>query len=283
MMTSRAPRNRTERQVGSMLKEITLGRYYPGKSVLHRLDPRIKIVIAIFYMILVFMVQAPIPMIVLCLLTLAMIILSRVPIHYVLNSIKPILFILVFAFAINLFTVKGETWLELGPLTLTDQGVYTALRMAARLILLILSTTLFLTLTTTPILVADAMEKLLDPLRKIGFPAHEMAMMMSIALRFVPTLLEETDKIMKAQSSRGADYDTGGLIAKARGLVSVLIPLFVSAFKRAEDLAVAMEARCYRGGEGRTRLKIMKLQRLDLVFALTMLVASAIVLFLQFR
>lgn len=264
-----------------MLKEITLGRYYPGKSVLHRLDPRIKIVIAIFYMILVFIVQAAVPMVVLCLLTLAMIILSRVPIRYVLNSIKPILFILVFAFAINLFTVKGDTWLELGPLTLTDQGVYTALRMAARLILLILSTTLFLTLTTTPILVADAMEKLLDPLRKIGFPAHEMAMMMSIALRFVPTLLEETDKIMKAQSSRGADYDTGGLIAKARGLVSVLIPLFVSAFKRAEDLAVAMEARCYRGGEGRTRLKIMKLQRLDLVFTLFMLVASVIVLFLQ--
>jgi energy-coupling factor transport system permease protein len=140
-----------------------------------------------------------------------------------------------------------------------------------------------MTLTTTPILIADAMEKLLNPLRKIGFPAHEMAMMMSIALRFVPTLLEETDKIMKAQSSRGADYDTGGLIAKARGLVSVLIPLFVSAFKRAEDLAVAMEARCYRGGEGRTRLKIMKLQRLDLVFSVSIVLISTIILYLQFR
>lgn len=266
-----------------MLKQISLGRYYPGDSVLHRLDPRIKIIIAIFYMVLVFVVQAAVPMILLCLFTLALIFLSRVPVKYVLNSIKPILFILIFAFVINLFTVKGDTWLELGPLAITYQGIYTALRMAARLTLLILSTTLFLTLTTTPILVADAMEKLLNPLRKIGFPAHEMAMMMSIALRFVPTLLEETDKIMKAQSSRGADYDTGGLIAKARGLVSVLIPLFVSAFKRAEDLAVAMEARCYRGGEGRTRLKIMKLQRMDLVFGAAMVLISAGILFLQFR
>lgn len=266
-----------------MLKQISLGRYYPGDSVLHRLDPRTKIIIAIFYMILVFVIQAAIPMILLCLFTLALIILSRVPVKYVLNSIKPILFILIFAFVINLFTVKGDAWLNLGPLTITYQGIYTALRMAARLTLLILSTTLFMTLTTTPILVADAMEKLLNPLRKIGFPAHEMAMMMSIALRFVPTLLEETDKIMKAQSSRGADYDTGGLIAKARGLVSVLIPLFVSAFKRAEDLAVAMEARCYRGGEGRTRLKIMKLQQLDLVFGASILLISAGLLFLQFR
>lgn len=266
-----------------MLKQISLGRYYPGDSVLHRLDPRVKIIIAIFYMVLVFVVQAAVPMILLCLFTLALIFLSRVPVKYVLNSIKPILFILIFAFVINLFTVKGDTWLELGPLTITYQGIYTALRMAARLTLLILSTTLFLTLTTTPILVADAMEKLLNPLRKIGFPAHEMAMMMSIALRFVPTLLEETDKIMKAQSSRGADYDTGGLIAKARGLVSVLIPLFVSAFKRAEDLAVAMEARCYRGGEGRTRLKIMTLQQMDFVFSAAMLLISAGILFLQFR
>jgi energy-coupling factor transport system permease protein len=266
-----------------MLKQISLGRYYPGDSVLHRLDPRTKIIIAIFYMVLVFVIQAAIPMILLCLFTLALIILSRVPVKYVLNSIKPILFILIFAFVINLFTVKGDAWLNLGPLTITYQGIYTALRMAARLTLLILSTTLFMTLTTTPILIADAMEKLLNPLRKIGFPAHEMAMMMSIALRFVPTLLEETDKIMKAQSSRGADYDTGGLIAKARGLVSVLIPLFVSAFKRAEDLAVAMEARCYRGGEGRTRLKIMKLQRLDLVFSVSIVLISTIILYLQFR
>ncbi|MEA4890819.1 MAG: energy-coupling factor transporter transmembrane component T [Clostridiaceae bacterium] len=264
-----------------MLKQISLGRYYPGDSLLHRLDPRVKIVISLFYMILVFLVQSAIPMAVLGLLTLALVLLSRVPLRQILNSLKPILFILVFAFVINLVTVQGDTWMEIGPLKITDQGVYTALRMAARLILLIVSTTLFLTLTTTPILVADALESLLNPLRRIGFPVHEMAMMMSIALRFVPTLLEETDKIMKAQSSRGADYDTGGLIAKARGLVSVLIPLFVSAFKRAEDLAVAMEARCYRGGEGRTRLKVMRFKRSDLLFSLLMVVLTAGILVLQ--
>ena len=154
--------------------------------------------------------------------------------------------------------------------------------MAARLSFLILDTTLLLTLTTTPIMVADAMESLLGPLKKVRFPAHEMAMMMSIALRFVPTLLEETDKIMKAQSSRGADYDTGGLISKARGLVSVLIPLFVSAFKRAEDLAVAMEARCYRGGEGRTRLKVLRYSRLDLVFSMAILAAGTLILVLEY-
>lgn len=264
-----------------MLKQISLGRYYPGQSILHRLDPRTKILLAIFYMVLVFVVQSAVPMILLGLLTLALILVSRVPIRQILNSLKPILFILIFAFIINLVTVRGDVWLQLGPLAISYEGVYTALRMAARLTLLIISTTLFLTLTTTPILVADAIENLLNPLRRIGLPIHEMAMMMSIALRFVPTLLEETDKIMKAQSSRGADYDTGGLIAKARGLVSVLIPLFVSAFKRAEDLAVAMEARCYRGGEGRTRLKIMKYRTDDLVFSLVIIVISALILTLQ--
>ncbi|HBP38581.1 MAG TPA: transporter, partial [Clostridiales bacterium] len=154
--------------------------------------------------------------------------------------------------------------------------------MAARLTLLVLNTTLFLTLTTTPVMVSDSVENLLGPFKKLGFPVHEMAMMMSIALRFVPTLLEETDKIMKAQSSRGADYDTGGLVSKARGLVSVLIPLFVSAFKRAEDLAVAMEARCYRGGQGRTRLKIMKYTWLDLVFVIIFLLVAVLLLVLQY-
>jgi energy-coupling factor transport system permease protein len=220
-------------------------------------------------------------MLLLGLMTVLLILLSRVPVKLVLSGLKPMLFILVFAFFLNLLTARGEVWLKLGPLTVTDQGVYTALRMAARLTLLILNTTLLLTLTTTPILVADAIENLLSPIRKIGFPAHEMAMMMSIALRFVPTLLEETDKIMKAQSSRGADYDTGGVVSKARGLVSVLIPLFVSAFRRAEDLAIAMEARCYRGGEGRTRLKIMKYTRLDLFFILALALVAVAALLLH--
>lgn len=265
-----------------MLKQISLGRYYPGDSLLHRLDPRVKIILSFFYMVVIFLAQSLVPMLIIATITLVLVILSQVPIRHILASLKPILFILVFAFVINLLTVKGDPLIELGPVTLSDQGLYTAFRMAARLMLLIISTTLFLTLTTTPIWVADAIESLLNPLRKIGFPAHEMAMMMSIALRFVPTLLEETEKIMKAQSSRGADYDTGGLIAKARGLVSVLIPLFVSAFKRAEDLAIAMEARCYRGGEGRTRLKIMHCEKKDIIFAVSLVLLCIGALVIQY-
>jgi len=265
-----------------MLGNISLGRYYPGQSILHRLDPRTKILASVLVMVLIFLVQTAIPMLLVGLLTILLVVLSRVPVRLVLNGLKPMLFILVFAFVLNLLTVRGIVWLQIGPLTITDQGFYTALRMAARLAFLILDTTLLLTLTTTPMMVSDALENLLGPLKKIKFPAHEMAMMMSIALRFVPTLLEETDKIMKAQSSRGADYDTGGLISKARGLVSVLIPLFVSAFKRAEDLAVAMEARCYRGGEGRTRLKILRYSRTDLGFVLGLLGGISLVLAAQY-
>lgn len=262
-----------------MLSNISLGRFYPGHSLLHQLDPRCKILSAMSMMVLIFVARSFWTMLMLVAITILFVAISKVPLKMLLSSLKPMLFILIFAFILNLFTVSGEEWLRIGSITITDQGFYTALRMAMRLALLILNTTLFLTLTTTPIHIADALENLLGPLRRIGFPAHEMAMMMSIALRFVPTLLEETDKIMKAQSSRGADYDTGGLITKARGLVSVLIPLFVSAFKRAEDLAVAMEARCYRGGEGRTRLKVMQYRREDLYFALGLAVfATALIL-----
>ena len=264
-----------------MLGNISLGRYYPGTSLLHRLDPRSKILASILVMVMIFISQSIWSILALFTATFALIIVSRVPFRTVISGLKPMLFILIFAFDLNMFTVQCDPWLRIGPLTVSDQGVFTALRMASRLALLILNTTLFLTLTTTPIHVADAIENLLGPLRRFGFPAHEMAMMMSIALRFVPTLLEETDKIMKAQSSRGADYDTGGLIAKARGLVSVLIPLFVSAFRRAEDLAVAMEARCYRGGEGRTRLRQMRYERLDLLFAAGILVFAAVLITLR--
>jgi len=264
------------------MKQISLGRYYPGDSILHQLDPRIKIILSFFYMVVIFLVQSAVPMLLIALMTILLMVLSKVPFRHILSSLKPILFILIFAFVINLLTVRGDPLFTIGPVTVSAQGLNLAIRMAARLMFLILSTTLFLTLTTTPILVADAIESLLNPLRRIGFPAHEMAMMMSIALRFVPTLLEETDKIMKAQSSRGADYDTGGLIAKARGLVSVLIPLFVSAFKRAEELAVAMEARCYRGGEGRTRLKVMHLEKRDIIFAVAMGVACSAILLVQY-
>lgn len=256
-----------------MISNISLGRYYPTDSFLHRLDPRTKILAAILMMAAIFLSRDLMPMAFLAVLTLILVFLSRVPVRQVLLSLKPMLFILLFAVVLNILTVRGDPLLELGSVLISRQGVITAVRMGSRLVLLILNTTLLLTLTTTPIHVSDALENLLGPLRRIGFPAHEMAMMMSIALRFVPTLLEETDKIMKAQSSRGADYDTGGLIARARGLVSVLIPLFVSAFKRAEDLAVAMEARCYRGGESRTRLHVMKYQSRDVLFGIGIILA----------
>ncbi len=265
-----------------MMNAVSLGRYYPTQSILHRLDPRTKVIVSILLMALIFIASNPLPMAASGLLTVILIGLSRVPVKQVVLSLRPMLFILAFAAVLNIFTVSGNPLLQVGPLTVSDQGLYTAIRMAARLIVLILNTTLLLTLTTTPIHVSDALENLLSPLKRFGFPAHEMAMMMSIALRFVPTLLEETDKIMKAQSSRGADYDTGGLISRARGLVSVLIPLFVSAFKRAEDLATAMEARCYRGGESRTRLRIMRYQKADIWFLTMILLASTGLLIWQF-
>ena len=234
-------------------------------------------------MVVVFLVRGVLPMLIVGILTALLVASSRVPFKIVLNGLKPMLLILIFAFVINLFAIPGDiVWFSAGPLSITDQGFYTAIRMTARLAFLIMNTTLMLTLTTTPIMVADAIESLMAPLKRIHFPVHEMAMMMSIALRFVPTLLEETDKIMKAQSSRGADYDTGGLISKARGLVSVLIPLFVSAFKRAEDLAVAMEARCYRGGEGRTRLKSLNYARCDFIFFGGLFALGALILVLEY-
>ncbi len=265
-----------------MFGNVTLGRYYPADSIVHRLDPRLKLILVISYMVLIFLVSKPLPLVLSVFGLLALILLSRVPLKLMIQSLRPILFILAFAFFLNLFTIQGRTLVELGPLRITYESVEVAVRMALRLIMLISGTTLLLTLTTTPILIADAMERLLKPLTRFGFPAHEMSMMMSIALRFVPTLLEETDKIMKAQSSRGADYDTGGLITKAKGLVSVLIPLFVSAFKRADELAVAMEARCYRGGLNRTRLRIMHFSREDAFFSIGFGLSAVILLLLEY-
>lgn len=266
----------------AMFSNITLGRYYPAHSLIHRLDPRLKLISVIAYMVIIFLISDPLPLALCVLALIGLVLLARVPLSQMLQSLRPVLFILAFAFVLNLFTIQGRVLVSLGPLHITEEGIGVAVRMALRLIMLISGTTLLLTLTTTPILIADAMERLLSPLARFGFPAHEMAMMMSIALRFVPTLLEETDKIMKAQSSRGADYDTGGLIAKAKGLVSVLIPLFVSAFKRADELAVAMEARCYRGGVGRTRLRVMRFTRDDTLFSIGFTLVAAFLLFLEY-
>jgi energy-coupling factor transport system permease protein len=247
------------------MMDITIGRYYPGKSVIHKMDARVKFFISIALMIVLFFLSKPIPFLVFGVFITIMIFLTKVPLKQIFLSLKPILFIIVFAFVLNLFSFQGTPIWSVGRFAITFEGLFAGLRMAVRLSLLIVTSSVFLTLTTTPLNVADAMESIMSPLQKVGFPAHEISMMMSIALRFVPNLMEETDKIMKAQSSRGAQYDTGGMIARARGLVSILVPLFVSCFRRAEELAVAMEARCYNGAEGRTKLNVMKTVRSDYI------------------
>ena len=247
------------------LSNITLGQYYPVESAVHRMDPRVKIVLLIAVIVGIFLAQNLLAFLPVLLLILFAARLSRVPFSLMLKGLKPLRFILILTFALNLFFLQGETpLLDLGFAVITKEALVTALHYSLRLILLVLASSL-LTLTTPPIVLTDGLERLLSPLKVLHFPAHEMAMMMSIALRFIPTLLEEADKIMKAQTARGADFESGSLIQRARAMVPLLVPLFVSAFRRAGDLAMAMEARCYHGGEGRTRLRVLKCRRRDYI------------------
>ncbi len=261
-----------------MLGNITLGQYFPGDSVVHRLDPRTKMVMAMFFIVLIFLIRTYwgyLAAFAFVLLTAA---LSRIRIKFLLRALRPLLFIILFTLVINVFFTKGgQVYWQWRFISITEQGVQLALFMALRLVLLILGTQA-LTLTTSPIQLTDAMESLFAPLKKLRFPVHELAMMMTIALRFIPTLLEETDRIMKAQASRGADFETGNVIRRARNMVPLLVPLFVSAFRRADELAMAMEARCYRGGEGRTRLKQLHYSRVDVWGALVFAVLVGLVL-----
>ncbi|WIV13183.1 energy-coupling factor transporter transmembrane component T [Proteiniborus sp. MB09-C3] len=247
-----------------MLKNITIGQYFPGETVIHRLDPRIKLLGTFAFIIALFFINSFYPYILVVAFILTTIKLSKVPLNYVLKGLKPLFLIISITFLINLFMTKGEILFEIGPLDVTKEGLLQATFMALRLIFLVMGTSL-LTLTTSPISLTDGIERLLKPLSKIGVPAHELAMMMTIALRFIPTLLEETDKIMKAQMARGADFESGNIMNRAKSLVPLLVPLFVSAFRRADELAMAMEARCYRGGENRTRMKELKLEKVDFV------------------
>lgn len=263
------------------MKGFALGNYYQADSMIHRIDPRIKLISSLLLMIFLFMISQPLPLLFYGLFLLVLILLSQVPVKLVLRTLKPVVILALFALMINAFTGEGEIIYTLGPLQLRREGLWLGIRMAIRLFYLILSTQLCLTLTTTPLQIADGLESLLKPLQRIGFPSHELAMMMSIALRFVPTLADETDRIMKAQSSRGADYDTGGTLARARGLVSVLVPLFVSAFKRADDLALAMEARCYHGGEGRTKLHVLQYKAADWIALLLVILVCATLIILE--
>lgn len=258
---------------------ITLGQYYPGDSPVHKMDPRVKIVLLIALIVAVFLAQNLLAFVPVIGFLAFAVYLSRVPFRMMLKGLKPLRLILILTFVLNVFFLQGETTLlDLGFAVIKKEALITALHYTLRLILLVMFSSL-LTLTTPPITLTDGLERLLSPLRVIHFPAHEMAMMMSIALRFIPTLLEEADKIMKAQTARGADFESGNLIARAKAMVPLLVPLFVSAFRRAGDLAMAMEARCYHGGEGRTRLRVLKCEKRDYIAcAATALLIAAVVL-----
>ncbi len=245
-----------------MLKDITLGQYYQTDSVIHRLDPRVKLVATLAFIISLFIVNSFWGYLIAAVFLVVMIRLSHVPFKFMVRGMKAIVFLLVVAGVFNLFLTPGEVVVSFWKLKITKEGIKLALLMAARLCFLIIGSSI-MTLTTTPNQLTDALEKLLGPLKKIHVPVHEIAMMMSIALRFIPILLEETDKIMKAQIARGADFESGNLITKAKNLVPLLVPLFISAFRRANDLAMAMEARCYRGGEGRTKMKPLHYEKRD--------------------
>ena len=249
------------------MTRITIGQYYPSNSVVHRIDPRFKLVGTMFYITALFFVNHFAGYGIAALFIFALVKTARVPVLFLLRGLRAVLFILSFAILLNLFMTPGETVLfTLGFLRVTMEGVVMAAQMGMRLVLLITGSSI-LTLTTSPIQLTDGIEALLRPLKPLKVPAHDIAMMMTIALRFIPTLAEEMDKIMKAQKARGAELDTGGLLKRAKSLLPILVPLFVSAFKRADELATAMEARCYRGDVGRTRMKIMRVTGTDWVAA----------------
>lgn len=265
-----------------MMTNITIGQYIPGNSIIHRADPRTKILLTFAFMAVIFMLNTFWTFAAMAVYVLMAVVISGVPIKYTLRGLKPIIFIIIFTAVINIFTTGGTPIANFFPLKyVTIEGLILAAKLATRLALVIISGSL-LTFTTTPILLTDGIEKLLNPFKKIGVPAHELAMMMSIALRFIPTLLEETDKIMKAQAARGADFDTGNLMQRAKSFIPVLVPLFVSAFRRADELATAMEARCYRGGEGRTRMRQLKFTNADFKIALNTGVIFTALLLLQY-
>lgn len=258
-----------------MLQDITLGQFFPGNSILHRLDPRTKIILLFALMILIFAAENYAQYLVLSLMTAGLIFLSKVPPLTVLKSIKPLSWIILFTLLIHFVSHDGEILAKFYVFKVTTEGIIYGVKISLRLVLLIVLASL-LTFTTSPLKLTDATEKLLSPLKKIGVPAHELAMMMTIAIRFIPTLLEETDKIIKAQKSRGLDFDSGGLVKRLRAMVPILVPLFLSSFRRADELAMAMEARCYRGGEGRTHMKQLRITNLDFYAAAFVIIICAV-------
>ena len=252
-----------------MLRDVTLGQFFPGNSFLHKADPRIKLVALVAFMVFALLAQSAASLGLLLAVTLAFALVSRIRFSVLLRSLRPVIFLLLFTGLINLFFTTGEKPLwEWQFIKIYPEGIRTAVFMMVRLVCLVGGSSILLSYTTSPLALTDAIESLFGPLRKIKVPVHEFAMMMTIALRFIPTLMEETDKIISAQKARGADFDDGGLLKKIKALIPVLSPLFVSAFRRADELAEAMECRCYRGGEGRTKLKVLKSRVSDYLFLL---------------
>ena len=245
------------------MKNVALGQYFPGSSLMHRMDPRVKLLLTLAIIVLIFFVHTYWGYLAVLGMLLLAVACSRISIKFVLKGIKPMWFVILLTFIMNIFFLTGEKILwQWGAVKIYQEGIEKAIELAIRLILLVMCSTI-LTLTTSPKEITDALESLLRPLKAVHFPVHEMALMMSIALRFIPTLMEETDRIMKAQTARGASFDSGGLMEKAKGMIPILVPLFVSAFKRADELALAMEARCYHGGDNRTRMKVFHVQLRD--------------------
>lgn len=261
-----------------MLKDITIGQFFPGNSVIHRLDPRFKIVITIIFIVMIFSGKGYICLAIGALYTVMAVLLSGIPVKMFVKSVKPLLPFLLITAVLNLLIVNsGEVLWQWKFLKLTDEGLNISAFMIIRIVMLITGSSI-LTYTTSPITLTDAIERLLSPLKKVKFPVHELAMMMSIALRFIPTLIEETDKIMSAQKARGAEIDTGSFTTRAKNLVSILVPLFISAFRRADELATAMECRCYHGGEGRTRLRQLRSAPRDYIaLFITILFLAAVI------
>ena len=247
-----------------MLRDITIGQYYPVNSVLHRLDPRVKLVSTLIYIVSLFVFDSIIGYVIASIFLASMIKLSQVPFRFMVKGLKPVVVLLCITLFFNLIFTPGEAVFSIWIITVTREGIQLAVRMGIRLVFLVIGASL-MTLTTTPNQLTDGLERLLKPLNHIHVPVHEISMIMSIALRFIPILLDETDKIMKAQTARGADFESGGLVRKVKAMVPLLVPLFISAFRRANDLAMAMEARCYHGGEGRTQMKPLIYQKRDYV------------------
>ena len=258
-----------------MISDITLGQFFPGYSVIHKLDPRTKIILAVLFIVAVFFANNPLTFLIMTAFTALLVLLSRISFNVIIKGIKPIIFILIFTAVLNVFLTggTGEPLVSFWVITIYEEGIARAVFMALRVIILIVGSSVLLTYTTSPIALTDGIESLLSPLKVIGVPVHTFAMMMSIALRFIPTLVEETEKIMNAQKSRGADFSSGSLVKRAKALIPLLVPLFVSSFKRAEELATAMECRCYRGDKNRTKLVKLQYKARDFLF---MLIHSAL-------